>query len=311
MMDTAKTGGLIAQRRKELELTQRDLAERLHVSVQAVSKWERALSCPDIALLEPLAEILGLTVTELLSGQRGEEPGEEAVRDSLRFGLAQLKPKIRWWKWLFLVTAALLLALALGLGFVWVLDNTQLLPQPETTVRGLTWTAREFTMAHAAGKLNGYLYQVDFAGDVEKCTFQWELWTYRGLEQVWEAGEELRQDDVRHKLVAVALSSSWEEDLIGFEYGIALESPLGTAKLGLSGSLEIPSYYKEARGYAFSALEKRVEVNREEGVVLLALTVNSEGRFRKEDFAHAEDGLLARPPENGQTAYLLLRMYCQ
>ena len=70
-MDTIKTGGLIAQVRREKELTQKDLAERLHVSVQAVSKWERGLSCPDIALLEPLAEALGLTVTELLSGQRG------------------------------------------------------------------------------------------------------------------------------------------------------------------------------------------------------------------------------------------------
>ena len=55
-MDAVKTGGLIAQRRKEKEWTQKDLAQRLHVSVQAVSKWERALSCPDIALLEPLAD---------------------------------------------------------------------------------------------------------------------------------------------------------------------------------------------------------------------------------------------------------------
>ena len=43
-MDTIKTGGLIAQVRREKELTQKDLAERLHVSVQAVSKWERGVS---------------------------------------------------------------------------------------------------------------------------------------------------------------------------------------------------------------------------------------------------------------------------
>ena len=73
-MDVVKTGALIAQARKEKELTQKALAEQLHVSVQAVSKWERGLSCPDIGLLEPLAEALNLTVTELLSGRRGEEP---------------------------------------------------------------------------------------------------------------------------------------------------------------------------------------------------------------------------------------------
>ena len=44
-MDAVKTGGLIAQRRKEKEWTQKDLAQRLHVSVQAVSKCERALRC--------------------------------------------------------------------------------------------------------------------------------------------------------------------------------------------------------------------------------------------------------------------------
>ena len=43
-MDAMKTGGLIARRRKEKELTQRDLAEGLHVSVQAVSMWERGVS---------------------------------------------------------------------------------------------------------------------------------------------------------------------------------------------------------------------------------------------------------------------------
>lgn len=43
-MDAIKTGGLIAQRRKEKELTQKDLAETLHISTQAVSKWERGLS---------------------------------------------------------------------------------------------------------------------------------------------------------------------------------------------------------------------------------------------------------------------------
>ena len=92
-MDAMKTGELIARVRKEKGLTQRDLAEELHVSVQAVSKWERGRSCPDIALLEPLAEALNLTVTELLSGQRGEVPKEEVVRDSLRFG----ERRASWW----------------------------------------------------------------------------------------------------------------------------------------------------------------------------------------------------------------------
>ena len=303
-MDAVKTGGLIAQRRKEKEWTQKDLAQRLHVSVQAVSKWERALSCPDIALLEPLAEALDLTVTELLSGQRGEEPGEEAVRDSLRFGLAQLGPKIRRWRWLFILAAALLLAVLAGLGYIWVRDNTELLPQRETVVRPVVVTNRESTMAQAAGKLQGHLYQVDFADGVTRCSFRWELWTHQGLEQSWDAGERERYEDGRRKLIAVAISTGGSR----LDYGISLETPSGVAAHGLNGTLK-PSYM--GQGYAFSALEQRTEVDREEGIVLLALTLNPEGCFRTGDIANAKSGRVSGLPEDEQTAHLLLKMYCE
>lgn len=69
MIDKNRFAAFISSRRREKGLTQRQLAERLHVSDKAVSKWERALSLPDIALLEPLADALGVTVTELLRGE--------------------------------------------------------------------------------------------------------------------------------------------------------------------------------------------------------------------------------------------------
>lgn len=66
-MDAMKTGALIARTRKERGLTQRELAEKVYVSVQAVSKWELGKNFPDLALMEPLADALGLTVSELLA----------------------------------------------------------------------------------------------------------------------------------------------------------------------------------------------------------------------------------------------------
>lgn len=63
-------GAFLAQLRREKGYTQKDLAEKLYVSDKAVSKWERGLSVPDVALLVPLAECLGVTVTELLEGRR-------------------------------------------------------------------------------------------------------------------------------------------------------------------------------------------------------------------------------------------------
>lgn len=69
-MDAGKTGALIAVRRKELELSQEELARRIHVTDKAVSKWETGRGMPGIQSLEPLAEVLELSVSELLSGQR-------------------------------------------------------------------------------------------------------------------------------------------------------------------------------------------------------------------------------------------------
>ena len=69
-MDARKTGELIARRRREQGLSQGELAQRLHVTDKAVSKWETGRGMPGIDSLEPLAEALELSVSELLSGQR-------------------------------------------------------------------------------------------------------------------------------------------------------------------------------------------------------------------------------------------------
>lgn len=69
-IDNQKFAAFLLQLRKEKGLTQKELAQRLYVSDKAVSKWERGLSLPDISLLQPMAEALEVSVTELLSGQR-------------------------------------------------------------------------------------------------------------------------------------------------------------------------------------------------------------------------------------------------
>lgn len=65
-------GARIAKLRKQQNLTQDALAEKLNVSPQAVSKWENDVSCPDISLLPKLAKTLNVTTDMLLSGE--EEP---------------------------------------------------------------------------------------------------------------------------------------------------------------------------------------------------------------------------------------------
>ncbi len=66
-LDKEKFGEFISKLRKEQGMTQKELAEKLFVSDKAVSKWERGQSLPDITMLNPLAEALGVTAAELLN----------------------------------------------------------------------------------------------------------------------------------------------------------------------------------------------------------------------------------------------------
>lgn len=69
-IDKEKFGTFLSRLRRERGITQKGLAEKLYVSDKAVSKWERGASLPDISLLQPLADMFDVTITELLSGQR-------------------------------------------------------------------------------------------------------------------------------------------------------------------------------------------------------------------------------------------------
>ena len=84
-MDKQSFGKYIAENRKQLGMTQMQLAEKLHVTDKAVSKWERGLSYPDVTLLKPLAEELSVSIGELLScrvptAEEREQPMTEEKR---------------------------------------------------------------------------------------------------------------------------------------------------------------------------------------------------------------------------------------
>ena len=68
-MNTYVTGATIKQLRENRNLTQAELAEQIGVSSKTVSKWETAKGLPDIALLQPLAKALGVSVIELMNGE--------------------------------------------------------------------------------------------------------------------------------------------------------------------------------------------------------------------------------------------------
>ena len=72
-------GTIIREARKNKGMTQSELAQTMNVTDKAVSKWERDLSCPDVASLSKLAETLGISIEELMSGKSVETKKTDLV----------------------------------------------------------------------------------------------------------------------------------------------------------------------------------------------------------------------------------------
>lgn len=94
-MNNKKTGEFISTTRKELGYNQKDLAEKLNITDKAVSKWETGRSAPDVSMLIPLANVLGVSVTEILQGERiSQEEIHTASNEMLVKTLKKSKSKL-------------------------------------------------------------------------------------------------------------------------------------------------------------------------------------------------------------------------
>ena len=103
-MDAEKTGKLIRIVRMELGITQKELAEQIHVSSAAVSKWENGHGFPDISSLEGLAGVLQLSITELIQGEKiekEEEKDDTFVKEIIQMSEKEIKKKEEQQKRLF------------------------------------------------------------------------------------------------------------------------------------------------------------------------------------------------------------------
>lgn len=72
-MDQEKIGKFIFELRKEKKMTQQELADKIGVTDRAISKWENGRGMPDLSLMKPLCDVLGITLNELISGERIEK----------------------------------------------------------------------------------------------------------------------------------------------------------------------------------------------------------------------------------------------
>ena len=120
-MDAKKLGQFIADRRKTLGYTQADLAEKLHVTDKAVSRWERGLGLPDINTIEPLSNALNVSMVEVMRAELITEAlSDEDTSDVIKDVLTMVEKKRAERRSLYIISGSIALVL--------LIDNLGVLP---------------------------------------------------------------------------------------------------------------------------------------------------------------------------------------
>ena len=116
-MDQLKIGRFIAECRKQKNLTQMQLSEKLGITDKAISKWERGIAMPDSSIMLELCDILGISVNELLSGEKISMENNNQNNEQLLFDMAkELEQKNKTvWKSMWVIMIISMTALFSGI----------------------------------------------------------------------------------------------------------------------------------------------------------------------------------------------------
>lgn len=126
-MDQKKIGKFILQLRKEKNMTQQKLADKIGVTDRAISKWENGRGMPDISLINPLCQELGITVNELLSGERlNSEEYQNKFEENIISTLDYSNKKINRIKFIFISITMLIVIAILTLSIFFAVDVTRM-----------------------------------------------------------------------------------------------------------------------------------------------------------------------------------------
>lgn len=175
-MDQSKIGAFITQLRKQQGLTQKQLAEQLHISVTAVCKWEKGVNTPDLSNLEALADFFQVSVSELLAGEKNILPSAEndlsLTSEQILMKDESTSPSKKRLKYILLSISVLLgLQLAIYLGIHYynnrpltykIIDSFYCDPNPDHQ--------------EAYGVQKAYCAIVEYKGNIsEQLSFEYEL----------------------------------------------------------------------------------------------------------------------------------------
>ncbi len=179
-MDTIKIGKYIAGKRKELELTQKQLAEQLGMSDKSVSKWERGICLPDVSVYMELCDILGISINEFLAGEDiSEEKMIKKSEDNLLQVVKDSKDKQRYLKRVIAVLLILTVVAVTILG----ITIYQKMSQPQNYIVAVSQGSTEMKMAELLSE-SGQAYLFKYYSKEQYQTLNIYLSEYRAGELI-------------------------------------------------------------------------------------------------------------------------------
>ena len=203
-MDTVKIGAFIKAQRNSLNMTQKDLAEKIGCTDKAISRWETGKGLPDSSFLIPLASILGITVNELLTGEKiSEETFSQKSDDNLVNAVQGIEKTVKKGK---ITKIFLIIALIFCFLSVLLLVKTAVKSHNTDTYTGVFETKNRITVMEMLFDLNeqehfftentvctNYEIELDSAGDMVKAKIT-------------------MNDEFTHEYVNIVLLSTTEQD---------------------------------------------------------------------------------------------------
>ena len=127
-MNKESFGSFIKELRQNKNLTQQELADLLYLDVSAVSKWERGLCFPDIAVLIPLTEVLNISLYDLLRGEKvNKKEVEETLKNTINYSNSELNRKKKKY---FAVCSAIVVAVLIisAISIILISNNNEMKP---------------------------------------------------------------------------------------------------------------------------------------------------------------------------------------
>lgn len=126
-MDQERIGKFIAELRKEKKLTQEQLAEKLGITDRAISKWENGRGMPDLSLMKPLCKELGITINELLSGEKLDKKDyQDKFEENILKTINYTDKKINKIKLIFKISVGFIFLIFITLASLFIIDMNRI-----------------------------------------------------------------------------------------------------------------------------------------------------------------------------------------